>query len=349
MSSTGVQGNGQSFLPSISVDGRFVVFDSFAANLVAGDDNGLDDVFVHDRQNGTTTRVSVDSAGAEADFGSRDSSISADGRFVSFNSDATNLVAGDMNGVSDVFVHDRDTGGTERVSVDSAGVEGNGSSGSASISADGRYVAFSSTAANLVASDTNGRRDIFASLNPLSPAASCNGQAATIVGTGGADLLTGTFEDDVILGLGGAEVIMGLGGNDTICGGPGADILDGDFGDDWMSGGFGPDKLRGGFGRDTMMGNAGRDLMIGGEDNDFMLGGGTADQAAGGPGDDIMFGGPGQDRLLGGDGDDILYGHTGDDELDCGLDSDIADGGPGTGDGAYANCELQVGVEVALP
>ena len=62
-----------------------------------------------------------------------------------------------------------------------------------------------------------------------------------------------------------------------------------------------------------------------------------------------MFGGPGQDRLLGGDGDDILYGHTGDDELDCGLDSDIADGGPGTGDGAYANCELQVGVEVALP
>jgi WD40-like Beta Propeller Repeat len=99
---------------------------------------------------GTTTRVSVDSAGNEGNARSSTVSISADGRFVAFSSDASNLVPGDTNRVEDVFVHDRKTGITTRVSVDNAGNQGNGFSSEASISADGRFVAFGAFASNLV-------------------------------------------------------------------------------------------------------------------------------------------------------------------------------------------------------
>ena len=98
---------------------------------------------------GPTTRVSVDSAGGQANLNSFNRSISANGQFVAFKSDATNLAAGDINGKDDVFVHDRQTGATTRVSVDSAGGEGNGFSDQPSISATGRFVAFLSGASNL--------------------------------------------------------------------------------------------------------------------------------------------------------------------------------------------------------
>ena len=159
--SGGAQGNGDSKPPSLSANGRFVVFASSASNLVPGDTNNRDDVFVHDRQSGTTERVSIDAAGVEANSDSTEPSISADSRFVVFTSFASNLVAGDSNGCSDVFVHDRQTGTIERVSVDSNGAQGVVDSSSPSISADGRFVAFQSLAANLVAGDTNGRSDIF--------------------------------------------------------------------------------------------------------------------------------------------------------------------------------------------
>src|SRR5213595_159425 len=110
---------------------------------------------------GTTERVSMDSAGNEGNGGSGGPAISADGRFVAFASYASNLVPGDTNGVADVFVHDRQTGTTKRVSVNSAGTQGNGGSGSPAISADGRFVAFSSYATNLVPGDTNGVVDVF--------------------------------------------------------------------------------------------------------------------------------------------------------------------------------------------
>src|SRR5207247_9811592 len=114
--------------PPLSAHALFVAFQSNATNLVPGDSNGQQHVYVHDRQTGTVERVSVDSAGNQGDGSSFSPWLSADGRFVAFVSYATNLVPGDTNGALDVFVHDRQTGTTERVSVDSAGNQGNGGS-----------------------------------------------------------------------------------------------------------------------------------------------------------------------------------------------------------------------------
>jgi uncharacterized repeat protein (TIGR01451 family) len=150
--SSGEQGNRElSDGVAISADGRYVVFNSSADNLVAGDTNGALDAFVHDRLSGKTTRVSVSSVGAQGSNGGYSSAISADGRYVAFSSEADNLVAGDTNGETDAFVHDRVTGQTTRVSVGSAGEQGDDSSAPTAISADGRYVAFGSDAHNLVA------------------------------------------------------------------------------------------------------------------------------------------------------------------------------------------------------
>jgi Tol biopolymer transport system component len=159
--SAGVEGDGGSSAPALSADGLVVAFHSLTKNLVAGNGNGVRDVFVHDCATGTTTRVSVDSAGVEGNDLSRDPAISGDGLAVAFESRADDLVAGDSNNVYDVFVHDRVTGTTTRVSVDSAGAEGNSHSQSASLSGDGRYVAFESFAWDLVAGDGNGTYDAF--------------------------------------------------------------------------------------------------------------------------------------------------------------------------------------------
>jgi LPXTG-site transpeptidase (sortase) family protein len=157
----GAQGTGDSYNPSISSDGSYVAFESDANNLVAGDTNGWRDIFMHDRTSGTTTRVSVGAGGAQGTGASNYPSISSDGRYVAFDSDASNLVAADTNGARDVFVHNRTTGVTTRVSVDTGGAQGNGNSNYPSTSSDGTYVAFDSNASNLVAGDTNGARDVF--------------------------------------------------------------------------------------------------------------------------------------------------------------------------------------------
>jgi Tol biopolymer transport system component/pimeloyl-ACP methyl ester carboxylesterase len=161
VASDGTQANAGSGRASISADGRYVAFNSGASNLVPGDTNGYGDVFVHDRQTGQTDRVSVASDGTQGDANSGGASISANGRYVAFNSGASNLVPGDTNGERDVFVHDRQTGQTDRVSVASDGTQANDMSLHPSISADGRYVAFNSGASNLVPGDTNDRSDIF--------------------------------------------------------------------------------------------------------------------------------------------------------------------------------------------
>ena len=161
ISPEGTQGNRWSELPSISGDGRYVAFHSLATNLVSDDTNGTWDVFVRDLITGTTSRVSVASDGTEANLGAVDPSMSSDGRYVAFSSSATNLVIGDSNGASDVFVHDRVTGTTTLVSASVDCKPGNGWSGGASVSADGGYVAFLSVASNLVVDDTNGKEDMF--------------------------------------------------------------------------------------------------------------------------------------------------------------------------------------------
>lgn len=159
----GAQANGHSDgnPPSLSDDARFVAFASNASNLVPGDDNGALDIFVHDRKAKTTRRVSVASDGTEASTDSYSPSLSADGRFVIFYSDAANLVPGDTNGTLDVFLHALGTGKTERVSLGAGGVQGNNGSYPGGISADGRFVGFWSGASNLVPGDTNGKDDVF--------------------------------------------------------------------------------------------------------------------------------------------------------------------------------------------
>jgi Tol biopolymer transport system component len=164
VASDGTQSNGASsaFL-SISAEGRYVAFSSDASNLVPNDTNGGSDVFVHDMVTGSTTRVSVASDGTQGNgtLSNNIPSISADGRYVAFFSDSSNLVPNDTNAAPDVFVHDMVTGVTTRISVASDGSQGDSLSFYPSISANGRYVVFASAASNLIPNDTNGAQDIF--------------------------------------------------------------------------------------------------------------------------------------------------------------------------------------------
>ena len=162
----GVQANGSSALdsaPAVSTDGQIVAFSSSATNLVAGDNNGVGDVFVHDRARQETTRVSLGPGEAEAS--GRDSfapALSADGRYVAFASDAGNLVAGDTNNATDVFVHDRQTKTTNRMSVGPGGAEASGGESYVpALSADGTVVAFLSRATNLGPDATDGNDAVF--------------------------------------------------------------------------------------------------------------------------------------------------------------------------------------------
>jgi hypothetical protein len=169
-SSTGEPGNSSSTLASISANGRWVVFQSFASNLVPGDTNGHFDVFIHDRKTGLTELVSVNSDEEQGDAPSSRPTVSGNGRLVAFISSATNLVPSDTNENVDVFVRDRSAGTTERVSVNSEEQQADGTSqdairgfpaSSPDITAEGRHVAFHSSATNLVPSDTNTCPDVF--------------------------------------------------------------------------------------------------------------------------------------------------------------------------------------------
>lgn len=159
--SDGGEADRSSFRPGMSSDGRYVVFESFAENLVSNDTNDATDIFVRDQQNGTTTRVSVATGGGQAISSSTSPSISGDGRYVVFHSSAVNLVSGDTNNVSDIFIHDRQTGETRRVSQRSNGTQGNDVSYNPVIAEQGEYVVFWSYASTLVDNDTNGKADVF--------------------------------------------------------------------------------------------------------------------------------------------------------------------------------------------
>lgn len=158
---SGAPANGSSFEPMISDDGSAVVFASYASNLVANDTNGKTDVFLYAVNTGVITRVSVDSSGNQGDDHSAEPSISQDGSVIAFTSLATNITTGDTNAASDVFVRNVSAGTTSLVSVSTAGAQGNKVSFQPRISANGSYIAFSSDATNLSASDTNSCTDVF--------------------------------------------------------------------------------------------------------------------------------------------------------------------------------------------
>ncbi|MET8147682.1 TolB family protein [Actinoplanes sp. NPDC049668] len=157
----GPKGTLHSVHASMSADGRYVAFSSWASDLVEGDTNRREDVFIRDLSAGTTTLVSVSGAGAQGDLASIRPAISPDGRYVAYLSYARNLVSGDTNNEPDVFVRDLVAGSTTRVSVSDIGEQADGLSANPSISSFGRRVTFESTAANLVPGDANVSRDVF--------------------------------------------------------------------------------------------------------------------------------------------------------------------------------------------
>jgi len=161
LTSAGVQANSTSLNASISGDGRYVVFQSWASNLVPNDLNGWQDVFLRDRQLGTTICLSVDASGTPGNGFSTNPRISTDGNFIAFTSSSNNLIGSDTNNLPDVFVYDRILANLELGSRDTNGVQASAASGFPSLSADGRFLAFESVSNNLVSGDTNNSSDIF--------------------------------------------------------------------------------------------------------------------------------------------------------------------------------------------
>ncbi|MFH8610665.1 TolB family protein [Streptomyces sp. NPDC018029] len=159
----GAQGNAASTNPAVSADGRYVAFVSASRNLVENDTNGTPDAFVRDLRTGTTERVSVRSNGKASHGVVREVSISPDGRYVVFTSTADDLVRGDPNDLDDVFLHDRSTSRTQRISPTGASYDGLRShlTYDPAVSGDGRYIAYASGAEDLVPGDANERDDVF--------------------------------------------------------------------------------------------------------------------------------------------------------------------------------------------
>ena len=157
----GVQANGLNLFSAINANGNIVAFESIADNLVTGDTNGQQDIFVRDRANQITRRIQIGLNGAQANAGSHLGSVSANGRYISFSSTASNLVPNDTNGKSDIFVYDRVNQTTELVSMGLNNAVANDDSTSGFISGDGSFVVYESKANNLVANDNNGASDVF--------------------------------------------------------------------------------------------------------------------------------------------------------------------------------------------
>jgi hypothetical protein len=211
--SSWTQGNDDSYLPFISGDGNYVTFQSNASNLVSGDTNGAQDVFIRNVGSSTTERVSVRTGGTQGDNHSFSCSISGNGDFVVFSSSAANLVSGDSNGKLDVFVRDRVGNSTSRVSVDGGGNQGNNDSYFGSVSSDGRYVAFGSDAGNLVSGDTNGKSDVFVRDRLLGSTTRVSTNSGYVQGNGQSVARLSISADGCYVGFG--SVASNLVSNDT--------------------------------------------------------------------------------------------------------------------------------------
>jgi Ca2+-binding RTX toxin-like protein len=356
--SAGNQGNSSSSNPSISADGRFVAFLSNASNLVPGDTNNANEIFVRDTL--TNTTVSLDSAGNQRNSFSGTVSISADGRFVAFDSNSSYLVPGDTNNTKDIFVRDRLTNTTTRVSVDSAGNQGNSESYRPSISADGRFVAFDSNSSNLVPGDTNSESDIFVrdtltntttrvsvdsagnQTNRLSLGASISADGRFVAFSSGASNLVGIntleiFVRDTLTNTttnvsadsagnqaNGSSSIPSISadGRFVAFNSAASNIVPGDTNNSTdifvVDTSSTPNVINGT--RNIINGTPGNDNLTGTSGNDIINGS---------EGDDVLTGLRGNDVLNGGDGNDILSGGKGSDTLNGGLGSDNLVGGAG--------------------
>ncbi|HUR78258.1 MAG TPA: hypothetical protein VMZ22_09950 [Acidimicrobiales bacterium] len=341
--SLGVNGEGDfdSIAPALSNDGRYVAFQSYATNLVA-DNNAVDDIFVRDTATDTTTRVSVASDGTEADQESATPAISGDGRYVVFRSSATNLVAGDTNGVDDVFMHDTVSATTTRVSLGSSGgsspaISGDGrhvafasggtvfvrdlianttthvttaASDNPSISADGRYIAYESRsqvwlydAVNHTTVRVSNGGDTFAG----APAISGDGRYVAFYSA------AEVFVRDTIANT--TTRIAGASSYSPAVSGDGQYIAfesgDGNVYLHTRQASSGNTASANPCAAPTLVGTAANDTLTGTAQRDVIDGRGGADTIYGLDGDDVICGGYGNDTLNGGNGNDALYGGGG--------------------------------------
>jgi len=351
--SFGNPGNAASVNPSISADGRFIVFESDATNLVAGDTNNVRDIFLRDALTGTTTQISTNSLGNTGNLSSFNPVISADGRFIAFDSFAANLVEGDTNNTRDVFVRDGETGVVSLVSADSSGNEGNSSSITPSISADGRFIAFDSSATNLISGDTNGARDIFlrdlqagtttrVSVDALGNEATRSSFKPAISGDG-RFVAFDSFDPLLVSGdsNGTNDIFLRDLLNDTT-----ARISVNSRGLEGNLTSFNPAISASGevvafdsFATNLVEGdtNNNRDVFVwsqnlviaGGESSDRLFGGVGGDRLFGNRGEDFLDGGEGDDFLFGGQENDTLLGSDGGDVISGDFGEDILTGGSG--------------------
>ncbi|HEV2565957.1 MAG TPA: hypothetical protein VGU19_12825 [Microvirga sp.] len=197
----GSEANGDSFDAQLSADGRYMIFESKASNLVAGDTKGAYDIFRKDLVTGAISRLSTAADGSEVNGGSFNARVSPDGRYMTFESLASNLVAGDTNGEYDIFLKDLVTGAVTRLSTAVHGLEGDKDCTIGSLSPDGRYVTFASDSTNLVAGDTNNATDIFLVnlLYKANAAAILDGRfIETTLGVGNASSVRVDWGDDTI-------------------------------------------------------------------------------------------------------------------------------------------------------
>lgn len=324
--------------PHISGDGRVVTYVSAETDLVAGDTNGFFDVFVYDFTTGVTSLVSADVAGGPSNGASYWPRISGDGGSVVYRSRASDLVAGDTNANTDIFIYNVATGVNSIASVSSSGGLSNGFEYSQNISNNGQHVVYSSSATNLVNGYLSGGDDVYITsslCNGLVPNIVAvpgvttvgSGNGDVIAGTAGPDVIVGGGGDDVICGNGGDDLIVGGTGNDTILGGDGADRIFGDLGADTIFGGAGLDRIRGGAGNDVISGGADRDVILGDAGIDTIHGDGGRDSLFGGDNGDTIDGGADTDLVRGQGGADTLRtGTSGNDRLVGGTGNDILDG-----------------------
>lgn len=348
----GTPANAHSIDPTLSADGRIVAFRSPASNLVPGDTNGTDDVFVKDLTTGAVTLASTAADGAQGNY-SYNPSLSADGRFVAFQSYASGLVPGDTNGSYDVFVKDLATGAIERISTDALGAQGNGASWNPVFSPSGTKVAFSSLASNLVPGDTNGAEDIFVVTLGTAPTSLFPGTPGddNYCRANGGDQAPG-FVNDSMTGLAGNDCFAPKGGKDTVVGGPGIDLLDYSdyspvFGappagavinlasgvsiDPWGNSDI-TRQIENAIGTpfaDQLVGTEGANQLTGLAGNDTAKGLGGPDTINLGDGNDQGDGNAGNDTMTGGSGNDSLYGMEGADSLAGEGDNDLVVGGGG--------------------